>query len=78
LVRTEFLTLYTRQLAFKSRAIAQADSRRLFTLKIRLRFQVSPREICGRRTGTGPGFSPITVIFSCQYHSTSIPYSAPS
>jgi len=37
--------------------------------------QSSPCEICGKDCGTGTGFSPIIVVYSCQYYSISAPYS---
>jgi hypothetical protein len=54
--------------------LAQAVSRRLFTVKARVRFQISPWEICGGHV-TGTGFSPIPSVFPCQYNSTAAPYS---
>jgi hypothetical protein len=40
-----------------------------------VRSRVSPREICGGRSGTGTGVSPTTLVLPCQYHSTNVPYS---
>jgi hypothetical protein len=53
--------------------MAQAVSRRPLTAEAQVRFQVSPRGICGGQSGTGTGFSPITLVFPCQLHSTSAP-----
>jgi hypothetical protein len=46
----------------KDRAMAQAVSRRPVTADARVRFRVSPCEICGGQSGTGTGFSP-----SCRF-----------
>jgi len=55
--------------------LAQAVSRRPLAAESRLRFQVSPCEICRAQSGTGTGFPPNTSVFPCQYHSTNAPYS---
>jgi hypothetical protein len=55
------------------RAMAQAVSYRPFTVQARVRSQVSPFGICGGRIGTGTGFSPSTLVFLCQFHSTGAP-----
>ena len=58
-----------------SRAVGQAVSRRALTAQDQVRSQLSPREICGRKSGTRTGFSPSTSGFPCQHHSTNAPYS---
>ena len=46
-------------------AMAQAVSRRPLTVETRVRFQVSPCEICCGRSGTGTGLSTSISVFSC-------------
>ena len=41
----------------------------------RVRYHVSPCEICGGQSGTVTSFPPITSVCPCQYHSTHAPYS---
>jgi hypothetical protein len=55
------------------RAMAQAVSRRPLTAEARVRSLVGPCVICGGQSGTGTGFSPITSVFLCQFHSTGGP-----
>jgi hypothetical protein len=43
------------------------------TAEARIRFRVSPRGICGGQSVTGTGFSPSTLVFPCQFHSTDAP-----
>jgi hypothetical protein len=50
----------------KGRAMTQAVSRRPLTAETR----VNPCGICGRQSGTGKVFSPITSVSPCQFHST--------
>jgi hypothetical protein len=57
----------------KGRAMAQAVSRRPSTAESRVRSRVSPCGVCGGQSGTGTGFSPSTLVFPCQFHSTGAP-----
>jgi hypothetical protein len=50
--------------------MVQAVSRRPLTVEVRVRARDSPYEICGGQVGTGTGFSPRSLSFSCSYHST--------
>jgi hypothetical protein len=50
--------------------MAQAVSRRALNAEDRVRSRVSPRGICGGRSGTGTCFTPNTSVFPCQFHST--------
>jgi hypothetical protein len=45
-----------------SRATAQVVSRRLLTVEAQVRSQGSACEICGGQSGTGTGFSPVSMI----------------
>ena len=36
----------------------------------------SPREVCGEKSGSGTGSSPITSVLPCRYHSTNSPQSS--
>ena len=69
----------------RSRAMAPNVIRRTYTAEIRVRSQVSPREMCGVKRGNLTSFSPSTSVSpvsifppstsaSRQYHSTNAPY----
>jgi hypothetical protein len=57
----------------EGRAMAQAVSRRPPTSEAWVRSRVSPCGICGGQSGTGTGFSPISSVLTCQFHSTGAP-----
>ena len=44
------------------------------TVEARVRYQISPCEICNAHSGSVTGFSPITSVIPWQYHSTNAPY----
>jgi hypothetical protein len=50
--------------------MAQAVSSQAFTAETRLQSLVRPFEICGGRSGTGKGLSPITSGFPTQYYAS--------
>ena len=50
--------------------MAQAVSPRSLTAEARVRFHVSPCEICGRQSGIGTGFRASTSAFPFHYHSS--------
>jgi hypothetical protein len=53
--------------------MAQAVSRQPLTAEARVRSRVGSCGICGGQSGTGTGFSPSTLVFPCQFHSTGAP-----
>jgi hypothetical protein len=53
--------------------MAQAVSRRPLTAETTVRSRVSPYGICGGQSDTGTGFSPSTLVYPCQFHSTGAP-----
>jgi hypothetical protein len=55
------------------RAVAQAVSCRPLAPEARARSQVRPCGICGGQSGTVTGFSPSTLDFPRQFHSTGAP-----
>jgi hypothetical protein len=55
-------------------AIAHVSLQSL-TTEVRFQSQSSPYGICGKDCGTGTGFFPIIVVYSCQYYSIIAPYS---
>jgi hypothetical protein len=64
-----FTLLYHLRVGF-GHAMAQVVSRRPSTVEAQVRSRLRPCGICGGHSGTGAGFSPITAVFSCQFHST--------
>jgi hypothetical protein len=48
-------------------AMAQVVSRQPLTAEARVRVRVNPRGICGGQSGTGTGFSLISLVFPYQY-----------
>jgi hypothetical protein len=55
------------------RDMAQAVSRRPFTVEARFRSRFSPYGTCGGQSGTGTGFLLSTSVFPCLFHSTDVP-----
>jgi hypothetical protein len=47
----------------------------LWSVKARFRSHGSSCEVCGRQNATGGGFPPSSLVFPCQYFSTSAPHS---
>jgi hypothetical protein len=63
-------TMFYLSNTYVGRAMAQAVSRRPLIAEARLRSRVSVCVICGGQSGTGKGFSPSTLVFPFQFHST--------
>ena len=59
---------------FHGHALAQVVSCQPLTAEAWVHSQASLCGICGGQSGIGTGFSPNTVVFPCQYRSTSTPY----
>jgi hypothetical protein len=57
-------------------AITQAVSCQAVTTEAWVQSQVSPCEIGVVQIGNWIGFSPNSLVFPCQYHSTNVPYSS--
>jgi hypothetical protein len=55
-------------IALQRQCRVPAVSSRPSTVESRFRFQISQREFCGRKIGTGSVFSPRILVFPCQYH----------
>ena len=72
-VRTK--SLNTNQVNFNSRAMAQAVCHLPLTAEARVSARTIIRGICGGQSCTGTGFSLSTLVFLCQNHSTTAPYS---
>jgi len=53
--------------------MAQAVTHQPFTTQAKVHFQASPVG-CVAQSGIGTGFTSSTLVFLCQYHSTSAPY----
>jgi hypothetical protein len=50
--------------------MAQVVSRWPLTAEARVHARFNPCGICGKQSGIGTGFSPISSVFPCQHHST--------
>jgi hypothetical protein len=50
--------------------MAQAVSRRPLTAEARIRARNSLCGICDGQSGTGTGFSPLSLVVPCKYHSS--------
>lgn len=67
----KFQTVFRRNSVFITFAsLAQAVCRRYFNVEAQVRLHFSPRELRGRQSDTGTRFSPSTLVFLRQYHST--------
>jgi len=63
---------------FKDHAMDQAVNRWPFTAQPRVRFQITPYEMCGGQSVTGTDFSLSLSVSPRHYHSTSAPYPSSS
>jgi hypothetical protein len=63
-------TVFTKMNVETAVAMNQVVSHRPLTVEVHVCTWVSPCGICGRHSSTRTGFSPSSLIFPCQYHST--------
>ena len=77
-VRTDSSSKIPANFSLGGRVMAQAVSRRPVITEFRTGTQVSLCGICVRWSGTGTGLSTSILLFSFQYHSTSVPYCSSS
>jgi hypothetical protein len=56
------------------RAMAQAVSRKPFSIEEGVQSQASPCGVCGEESGTGAGFPPSIYVLPCHHYSIGAPY----